>query len=131
MSVSEWGLPIERGGIKPTVGEYSLSAVGPGPRAAKHWALAHQGGLQAIAKVQFNCTWELSAVPYLPVMDLVAKHCENLQQAEIDGMMLSWTLGGYPSPNLRVAEAFAARRDATAGDVLDKLAVDLYGPGAS
>jgi hypothetical protein len=130
MSVSEWGLPIDRGGIKTTVGEYSLSAVGPGPRAAKHWALAHQRGLQAIAKVQFNCTWELSAVPYLPVLDLVAKHCENLQQAEIDGMMLSWTLGGYPSPNLRVAEAFSARRNAVAGEVLDKLAADLYGPGA-
>jgi hypothetical protein len=46
-------------------------------------------------------------------------------------MMLSWTLGGYPSPNLRVAEAFSARRDATAGDVLDTLAADLYGPGAA
>jgi len=29
MSVSEWSLPIERGGIKTTVGEYSISAVGP------------------------------------------------------------------------------------------------------
>ena len=33
MSVSEWDKPIERGGIKTKVGEYSISAVGPGPRA--------------------------------------------------------------------------------------------------
>ncbi|MEA3365909.1 MAG: hypothetical protein U9Q79_09755, partial [Candidatus Hydrogenedentes bacterium] len=36
MSVSEWRLPIERGGIKSTVGEYSISSVGPGPRALGH-----------------------------------------------------------------------------------------------
>ncbi len=33
MSVSEWASPIERGGIKTLVGEYSMSALGPGPHA--------------------------------------------------------------------------------------------------
>ena len=131
MSVSEWGLPIERGGIKTSVGEYSLSAVGPGPRAARHWALAHERGLKTIAKVQLNNSWELSSVPYLPVLDLVAEHCENLKKAHVDGMMLSWTLGGYPSPNLRIAQIFAGRPEARAGDVLDRVATDLYGPGAA
>ena len=36
MSVSEWGLPIERGGVKTTVGEYCLSGIGPGPCAQRH-----------------------------------------------------------------------------------------------
>ena len=49
-----------------------------------------------MAKVQLNNSWELSAVPYLPVMDLVAEHCHNLATAGVDGMMLSWSLGGYP-----------------------------------
>jgi len=40
MCVSEWGKPITRGGINSGVGEYSISAVGPGPRATKHWTLA-------------------------------------------------------------------------------------------
>ena len=31
MSVSEWALPIRRGGVPVTVGEYSISAVGPVP----------------------------------------------------------------------------------------------------
>ena len=56
-----------------------------------------------VAKVQLNNTWELSAVPSLPVLDLVAEHCANLSTAGADGMMLSWSLGGYPSPNLEVA----------------------------
>ncbi len=34
MSVSEWAIPIDRGGVRTSVGEYSLSAVGPGLRAS-------------------------------------------------------------------------------------------------
>ena len=40
VSVSEWDLPIERGGTRTTVGEYSISSVGPGPRALQHWKAA-------------------------------------------------------------------------------------------
>src|SRR5207245_2579742 len=54
MSVSEWSLPIERGGIHSTVGEYSISAVGPGPRAMKHWATARQRGMKTVAKGQIH-----------------------------------------------------------------------------
>ena len=32
MSVSEWAIPIDRGGVKTAIGEYALSAGGPGPR---------------------------------------------------------------------------------------------------
>ncbi len=107
MSVSEWSTPIERGGVKSLVGEYSISAVGPGPRALNHWALARDVGLKTVAKVQVNNSWELSAVPSLPVLDLVAEHCHRLAAAKVDGLMLSWSLGGYPSPNLQVGAATA------------------------
>lgn len=101
-SVSEWSLPIERGGVKSEVGEYSISAIGPGPRAQRHWKIARERGLKTIAKIQAGCTWELSAVPYIPAVENVARHAENLRSAKIDGLMLGWTLGGYPSPNLEV-----------------------------
>ncbi len=104
MSVSEWDKPIERGGIKSKVGEYSISAVGPGPRAVRHWAAARQTGLKTAAEVQFNNTCELASVPYLPVPDLVAEHCHNLAPAKLDGMLIGWTMGGYPSPNFQVAQ---------------------------
>ncbi len=132
MSVSEWAKPIDRGGVKSTIGEYSISAVGPGPRATRHWQLAKQAGLKTAAKVQLNNTWELSAVPYLPVMDLVAEHCHNLAAAGIDGagvdgMMLSWSLGGYPSPNLEIAQRFSYRPTPKPGDVLDAAARRRFG----
>ncbi len=108
MSVSEWSLPIERGGVKSTVGEYSISAVGPGPRARKHWALARQRGLSVIAKIQAGNTWELSSIPYIPALALIEEHARNLRDEKIDGLMLGWTLGGYPSPNLEtIAQVLA------------------------
>jgi hypothetical protein len=131
MSVSEWSLPIERGGVKTAVGEYSISAVGPGPRATLHWADARQRGLKTVAKVALNNTWELSAVPYLPALDLVAAHCERLAHADVDGMMLSWTLGGYPSPNLELANMFDARPIPTASTALELLAQRHFGPRAA
>ncbi len=127
MSVSEWGLPIERGGINSAIGEYSMSAVGPGPRALKHWRLAKQRGLKTVAKVQFNNTWELAAVPYLPVLDLVAEHCRNLALAGVDGIMLSWSLGGFPSTNLEVAQRFKVEPTPEIDAVLMDLAREHYG----
>jgi hypothetical protein len=130
MSVSEWALPIDRGGVHATVGEYAMSVVGPGPRATRHWTLAKEAGLKTVAKVQLNNTWELSTVPYLPVMDLVAGHCRNLASSGVDGMMLSWSLGGYPSPNLEIAKRFSVQPTPSLTEVLDDLAVERYGDAA-
>jgi hypothetical protein len=102
MSVSEWSLPIHRGGVESVIGEYSLSAIGPGPRAQRHWELARRRGLKTLAKIQAANSWELSAVPYVPAVANAAQHAANLRDAHVDGLMLGWTLGGYPSPNLEV-----------------------------
>lgn len=131
MSVSEWAKSIDRGGVKSSIGEYSMSVVGPGPRATQNWALAKAAGLKTIAKVQFNNTWELSAVPWLPVLDLVAEHAANLSKVDIDGYMLSWTLGGYPSPNLEIAQVFAQNPNAERDAVLNALALKRYGKNAA
>jgi hypothetical protein len=130
MSVSEWALPIERGGIESKIGEYSISAVGPGPRALRHWKLAQEAGLKTAAKVQVGLTWEFSAVPYLPAMDLVAEHARNLASAGVDGVMLSWSLGCHPSPNLEVFQAFTKGASDT-GTVLDRVAARRYGDAAA
>jgi hypothetical protein len=117
-----------RGGLATSVGEYSLSVAGPDPRATRHWELARQAGLKTVAKVQLNNSWELSTVPYLPVLDLVAEHVGNLAHSRVDGLMLSWSLGGYPSPNLEVAHEFAASPGIERETVLDRVARRRFGP---
>jgi hypothetical protein len=102
MSVSEWGIRIERGAVKGEIGEYSLSTIGPGPRAKRSWNLAKARGLRVVAKIQAANSWELSAVPYIPAVLNTAIHARNLRLAGVEDVMLGWTLGGYPSPNLEV-----------------------------
>jgi hypothetical protein len=117
MAVSEWGMPINRGGVATTVGEYSISTIGPGERARHNWEFARAKGLRTVAKVQCGCTWELSAVPYIPALANVARHAANLRGLGVNGLMLGWTLGGYPSPNLEVvAELGAVSADGATPD---------------
>ncbi len=131
LSVSEWDQTINRGGFATKVGEYSLSVVGPGPRAIRNWERARRRGLVTLAKVQFNNTWEISAVPYIPVPQLVAENCENLLKQGVNGLMLSWTLGDYPSPNFEVAREYYFSHLPKAGQALRKVAVRRYGPEAA
>ncbi|CAL1519333.1 hypothetical protein [Chitinophaga sp. MM2321] len=127
MSVSEWDLDINRGGVKNRVGEYSISAVGPGPRASRHWGIARKHGLKTIAKIQAGTTWELGAVPYIPALENVAQHAVNLRTAKVDGLMLGWTLGGHPSPNLEVVAAIGSNQELSALQAMELVANRRFG----
>ena len=126
ISWSEKYLPFEQGGLKLAVNEYSISHPGPGPSGPRYWAAAKKAGLKADAKLQVNTCWEICAVPYLPAMDLVAEHAYNLSTGAVDGVMLSWSLGGYPGPNLALFSRFR-RGENDCDAILDGLAADLYG----
>ena len=131
LSVSEWGKPYNRGGVPLSVAEYSMSVVGPGANALEHWTVARENKVPTLAKVQFNNTWEISAVPYIPVPHLIQQHMENLLAEEISGLMLSWTLGGYPSPNLEVAKEYYYSPYPSGGEVLARVARRRYGAVAA
>ncbi len=131
LTVSEWDKPLVRGGIASKVDEYSMSAVGPSERAQQRWALARKYGLKTAAKLQVNTTWELSTLPYLPVLDLVAEHCANLAREDMGALMLSWSLGGCPSPNLKLVELFSHEPAPTVSAALHRVATEYYGPAAA
>lgn len=128
MSVSEWNKPIERGGVATNVGEYSISAVGPGPRSVRHWAAAKQIGIKTAAEIQFNNTCEIASIPYLPVMNLIAEHIHNLAPSHLDGMLIGWTMGGHPSPNFQLAQAMNCDPVPDVDAALDALALERFGP---
>ncbi len=132
MSVSEWDLPITRGGIAGKVGEYSISAVGPGPRAKRHWDVARKNGLRILAKIQAGTTWECGGLPYVPALENVAQHAVNLREEKVSGLMTGWTLGGYPgSPNLEVVSVVGSDPDISVRDAMTKVAQRRYGVAAS
>ena len=131
MSVSEWDLPVTRGGVETKVGEYSISAVGPGPRAKRHWAIARQHGLKIIAKIQAGTTWECGGLPYVPALENVAQHAVNLREEKVGGIMTGWTLGGYPgSPNLEVVSIIGSDPEIGVREAMEKVALRRYGAAA-
>lgn len=104
-SVSEWGKMLHTGGVEVYLKDYSLSQVGPGEEAENFWKHARKRGMETSAKIQMNNSWEISAVPYIPVPYLVQEHLQNLDKEGIRGLILSWTLGGYPGGNLSLLYA--------------------------
>ncbi len=101
---SEEAMKFCIGGVEGSVIDYTMSLCGPGEKAKKMWKVAREHGMQMSAKVQMNNTWEMSVVPYIPVFDKVATHIGQLKEQGIQHLQVSWTLGGCPSPNLRLAE---------------------------
>ncbi len=93
------------GGVEGVVHDYSMSIPGPSDSAKEVWSISKETGHEISAKVQINNTWECSTVPYLPVFDLIREHMSGLSNEGVRHIMLSWTLGGYPSINLKIASS--------------------------
>lgn len=90
------------GGVKGKIEDYSISIPGPGEYSQDMWKYAQEKGHRTSAKVQVNASWECSTVPFMPVFDLVREHMTGLKNAGVENIMLSWTLGGYPSITLKI-----------------------------
>ncbi len=107
MCSSERFLHTNVGGIPGEVQDYSISQVGPAENAKSLWRHALDRGMKAVAKVQINTTWECSAMPYIPAVDLVEEHLNRLADCGVTGLMASWTLGGFPGGNLELLTSSA------------------------
>ncbi len=104
-SVSEWGMITRVGGVEEYLVDYSISQPGPGEEAREVWRHARSRGIPVAAKVQINNSWELPSVPCIPAPYLIREHLENLKKEQVRGLMLSWTLGGFPGGNLKLLSA--------------------------
>lgn len=101
---SEEAMEFCIGGVHGSVLDYTMSLCGPGEKAKNMWKVAREHGMQMSAKVQINNTWEMAVVPYIPVFSKVEQHINQLKEQGIQHLHAGWTLGGCPSPNLRLAE---------------------------
>lgn len=128
MCVSEAQKDYCIGGIENKIRDYSMSIPGPGDDSRWIWSRAREKGHQVAAKVQVNTTWESSTVPYMPVYDLICEHMKNLHDEGVENLMLSWTLGGYPSFNLKLAINYLKN---PTEETYDSLLKEEYGEWAS
>ena len=130
MADFERGTRIERGGIPMNVEEYSISTIGPSPRAKIRSEQAKQFDLDFLAKIQLSTTWECGTVPFIPVPNLLARKAQAMRGIGVSGTMATWTIGSYPSPN---TEAFALQNwnpQLSETEVLRRIAARRYGADA-
>lgn len=100
MCVSEEGLIVKGDEGSAGLIDYSISQIGPSDRTKQIFEAAKESGHKTVAKMQVNNSWECASIPYLPCFESVWKHLQKLRALDVDGHMLSWSLGGYPSFNL-------------------------------
>lgn len=102
MSNSEEMLPMKVGDVEYYVLDYTVSqsARAPSPCTRKFFELCDREHRRKFAKIQLNNSWECCAAPFFPVFETNRKHLDNLLACGVDGLVLGWTLGGYPSPNM-------------------------------
>lgn len=106
LSQSELDVPFNIGGAQGAVLDYSMSIIGPGERALQEWNAAAARGIETGAKVQVNTTWEASTVPAIPVYQAIEEHIQGVKKAGVSHLLLSWTLGGYPSRSVAHAAKY-------------------------
>lgn len=131
MNVSENDMPFEKGGVSSNVMDYTLSMPGPSPWSENVWRMARENGLQLGAKVQLNNSWECSTAPFLPVYETVVSHLDALKSENVQHLMLSWTLGGYPSETISlVSSYFFADLCEEQADAYEEVLKETYGSAA-
>ncbi len=110
MCVSEAEKDLCRGGVPVKVFDYSISVVGPSDSSIKMLKRAKENGHKIWAKIQVNNSWELSSVPYIPTFGLMVKHIENLKELGVSGLMMGWSLGGYPGGALPICNGLCSKK---------------------
>lgn len=131
LCISEWGKTFTRGDYTGRINEYSISEVGPSEQSLRQWELARQRDLRIAAKMQAANSFEVSSLPYIPALRLVAEHLSNMREAGIGALMLGWSAGGSPSPNLELVGEFVRRPQITVPEALHAVAVKRFGEEAA
>ncbi len=112
LCVSEFSKAFERGGVQGQVIDYSISVVGPSEITVKSLQKAKETGHATWAKIQVNNSWECAGVPYVPAFDLMVRHVRNVKALGVSGLMMGWSLGGYPGGALSLCNLACAKEEA-------------------
>jgi hypothetical protein len=129
--ISEWGKTFTRGDYTGQVNEYSMSVIGPSEQSLRQWDIAKQRGLKIAAKMQAANTYEFSSIPYIPALYNVAQHLANVSETGVSGVLLGWTTGGAPSPNLELVAEFARNPRPTVDEAVLNVATRRFGAEAA
>jgi hypothetical protein len=129
-----WMGNFEHGGEKLVHGkrvevqEYSLSSIRPSETFVNVSREMVKSGRNVYAKLQMGNTYELASVPYIPVPQIVYEKLAAARDLRVRGAMISWIIGGYPSPTLKMAGEACFAPPRSKEDTLRRIAAADWGP---
>lgn len=123
MCTSEDELDLRENGV---ITDYSVAHLGPSEKTIDTFCRARAQEKKIFAKIQTNNSWECPSLPYLPVFNLQKENFDRMVEQGVDGLIYSWTLGGYPSVILQLLGRACFERK-----TYDELMTEYYGVSAS
>lgn len=132
-----WLCNFEHGGEKSIAGkqvgifEYALSYTGPSATFERFTEQAREMGRTVYAKLQTGTTYELSSQPWLPMPVPAINKILASRRLGVEGALLTWVLGGWPSPILKATceACFSGSEDAN--EILTRVAGITFGQDMS
>lgn len=110
LNVSESRKQKTIGEVTTSVSDYSISIEGPSEISKELWREASATGHRSVAKIQVNNSWEMPSVPYIPVFEQHYRHLSGIfATGDVESLMYTWTLGGYPSPILEMIKLMSEK----------------------
>ena len=80
-----------------TIDEYAISYVGPSDPFRELNNQARKYDKSLFAKIQLGATYETPSMPYVPVPTSAYRKFKWMAKHNINGVMQSWIIGGFPS----------------------------------
>ncbi len=106
MCAAEERLEFTMCGTQMRIKDYTISKRIPSDIALRGWDTAKKTGHTITAKMQINNSWECSTTPFVPVFETIERNVQDVVELGVGNIMLSWTLGGYPSDSLKIISAY-------------------------
>ncbi|MCD6362202.1 MAG: hypothetical protein J7M38_15190, partial [Armatimonadetes bacterium] len=127
----ERGMPTKALDFEYTNDEYSIKVIGPSPRFVGCAEFQRGRNMPIYAKVQIGTTHENPNVPYLPVLQKIARKWQTLVEAGVTGMMTCWNFGNMPSLATETAGEMSWDPQPTVEEALRRVATRNFGPDAA
>jgi len=111
--------------------EYSIKVIGPSDRFVGCADFQRERGRPIYAKVQIGTTHENPNIPYLPVLQKIARKWQTLHETGVTGMMTCWNFGNVTSLGTEVAGEMNWAPQPSVDDALRRIAARNFGPDAA
>ena len=126
------GMIAEKDGIRNRTEDYNISNLGPPELFVDEYQVAHEHGIQVMAKTEHAISQEFIFVPYIPCLGQQYRRIEKMRGYDLKGWFGNWNHYGYtPSLPAVLINRMSFDPAPTEEGMLQELAVREFGSRAA